>query len=33
MNMRKMFAKEKREHPSLSTKTVWQIVKDHMKKG
>jgi hypothetical protein len=29
----KEFVKEKKEHPTLNTKTVMQIVKDHMKKG
>jgi hypothetical protein len=28
----KMFAKEKREHPSFTFKQVWQIVKDHERK-
>ena len=32
MNIFKQYAKEKKEHPSLPSKTVWQIVKDHKKK-
>lgn len=31
-NMFKEFQKERKEHPSLPTKAVWQIVKDHMRK-
>lgn len=29
----KMFLKEKKEHPSFTAKQVWQIVKDHKRKG
>lgn len=32
-NTLKMFWKEKKEHPSFSDKAVWQIVRDHQKKG
>lgn len=29
----KQYMKEKKEHPSFSSKQVWQIVKDHEKKN
>ena len=31
-DLSKQYKKEKLEHPSLSDKTVWRIVKDHAKK-
>ena len=32
MNLRKMFNQERKEHPWLTFKQAWRIVKDHRKK-
>jgi hypothetical protein len=33
MKARKQFAKERKEHPTMTAKQVWQIVRDHARQA